>query len=497
MKRIALVVGNDNYDDHNQNLKCAVNDADALSHQLEELHFDVRLLKNIGQYELAAELTSFTRDLSRYDVGLFYFAGHGFQVRGENFIACRDTQFADEISISHTGYKLEDIINDLDSSNLKIKILIIDACRKTINGVRGGVNSFAPITAPKGTIIAFATSPGQSAKEDDKSGHGYYTKALLKHLKAKNLSIEEMFKRVRNTVYMDTSGGQITWEHTSLLGDFCFNDFAEISSEMKYSNIALADGDYEPVQYGMCFDIIKKALTHDYNHQNTIPRMLYNGRSQMSGEQPDDIFVLGRNLYQSSYMAYSVQDYFEDLHNKLLSYPQDFAEHLLNGMAYEIFFDREGKLRCVFKTHDAYKKVLAELELERFEKCKDFIYSSLKGFSQAVIYIPDNKLEMKAYLKENSEWICDDSTYYRINAIEIDGINVMYNSKGTELYSMEEDYYLSCDPVSQNDCTNNLISRVAGMKRGVEVLFYLGGEIAPNDAKILWSNNFRLIKYID
>ena len=165
MRRIAFLIGNDNYNDPRQKLECAANDAQALSEALEKMHFKTELHTDIGMYDLKDKLTAFSREVKQYDVCVFFFAGHGFQVKGENFIACADTQFEDDISISHTGYKLQEIIDDLDDSNVKIKILIIDACRTYMSSSRGESSSFAPIMAPKGTIIALATSPGQSAKE--------------------------------------------------------------------------------------------------------------------------------------------------------------------------------------------------------------------------------------------------------------------------------------------------------------------------------------------
>lgn len=498
MNKIAFLIGNDNYDNPKQQLDCAVNDVNDLSVALDSLGFVTETYTDIDRFELAARLSDLSRKLKLYDVCVFFYAGHGFQVKGENYIACTDTQFEDDISISHTGYKLQEIINDIDSSDVKIKIMIIDACRTYMSGSRGESSSFAPIMAPKGTLIALATSPGQSAKEDKKSGHGYYTKALLKHIKTQNITIEDMFKRVRNTVYMETKGTQIPWEHTSLLGDFSFNYNSEIRSGIRYSKHALADRDYEPVKHGICYQIIQKALTHDYNYQNDIPDMLSRGLQEIKDEEPDDIFVLGRNIYQSSAMAFDVQHYFEDLHTKLSKYPKEFSMHLLNGMAYEIFFDSDGKLRSEFKTHESYKKIIEELYEPTYDECKRFIYSKVSGYSQAVVYIPGKKLDFSIYLQPYSDdfWFYEGD-YYRIAEIHLDGINVMYNRKGTDYYSLEEDYTFSEREIHIPDCEQKLIEKVVGRKRGVNCTFYHDTTVIEEDIKIIWSDNFRLIKYLD
>src|SRR5208283_746218 len=123
-------------------------------------------------------------------------------------------------------------------------IIILDACRNNpyerawhrASGVRG----LAPIYAPKGTLIAFATSPGQVAS-DGRGRNGAYTEALLRHIDTPDSSIEEMFKRVRNTLNAMTKQKQTSWEHTSLSGEFFFN--LSLGTRIdEYSDSALRDG---------------------------------------------------------------------------------------------------------------------------------------------------------------------------------------------------------------------------------------------------------------
>ncbi len=150
--------------------------------------------------------------------------------------------------------------------------------------------------ALKGTIIAFATSPGQIAKEKD--CHGIFTSALLKYIGTAKITIEEMLKRVRNTVYLETKGKQITWEHTSLMGNFRFNEGIIEKGIYPYTELALADKDYEVEKAGLCKELIELVVTHDWNYQNDNPGLL--NKSQLKNEASDDLFVQGINIYQSS-----------------------------------------------------------------------------------------------------------------------------------------------------------------------------------------------------
>lgn len=200
-------------------------------------------------------MADFDRKLPEYEVGLFYFAGHGFQIDSENYLGCIDSSFYDESSLKYTCFRLNNVIETMEKSTLQIKILIIDACRKGLPCIRGSISGFAPILAPQGMIICFSTSPGQGAIE--REGHGLYTNALLKFIDTPKITIEELFKLVRNKVYIDSGKKQLTWEHTSLLGNFCFCD-TNVEHSL-YSKIAFADENYEPENNFLCAKLISLA----------------------------------------------------------------------------------------------------------------------------------------------------------------------------------------------------------------------------------------------
>lgn len=492
MKKIAFLIGNDNYDDSNRKLTCAVNDAQRLGETLSGLNFDTTVYQNVDGRKFSEVMVDYARKIPEYEIGLFFFAGHGFQIEGNNYLGCTDTSFVDEVSMKHTAYSLQNVLDDLQSSSLQVKILIIDACR-SYAGTRGGTDGFAPVYAPKGTIIAFATSPGQTAKEKD--GHGIFTRAILDHISTKNISIEEMFKRVRNSVYLESSGSQVTWEHTSLMGKFSFNESMTVEIQDRYSSIALADGGYEPVSNGKCYELIKDAKTLNYHYQNTIPANMTRWIHQMYKESPDDIFVLGRNLYQASENAFNITNFFEQLSSNLNGYEQEFANHLLSGMAFEIYFGSNGKLRKHFKTNRFYRDILFLLLTERYQKSKDFIISQLQGYSQQIMYIPGTQMAMRVKLSPRKNKNISEEVFV-VTEICVDGLSVMYNSDGTAPYCPDDDYRSYDKPEGLETLSNCLISMVAGTKRSVHIEYILeSSKSVTNDIAISIPFSFSLLKY--
>ncbi len=488
---MAVLFGNNNYDVKGMSLVSAANDANDLSTKLKELDFDVDVHIDYSRTDMGKALADFERQLPEYQVGLFFFAGHGFQIDGNNYLANVDTSFEDDSSIKHTALPLDDAIHTLESSSLSIKIIIIDACRRAVSGNMRGMNSgFAPIFAPKGTIIAFATSPGQTAKETD--NHGYFTSAILQHISTKNISIEEMFKRVRNSVYMMSRGNQVTWEHTSLMGDFKFGDIPIKVSEEIYSRYAYADKDYECVPNSKAYTWITAAKSYNYNSQNPIIEQIKRYKNELINEDISDLFVLGRNLYQASNNAFSISNYFENLHTNLLQLNLKVATHILNGMAYEIYFDSNGRIRKFFKTF-SFKPVLAELMSNEFETCRDFISNKLKGYPQKVFYIPgEATLNLEVYLQAYTEEDLDHNMLCPSKII-MDGINIMYNRCGNELFS--DGVYFSLIEGNINDFVELIREKTVATKRGLNVTYIADDEFNPQTDGILYPKVFQLLKY--
>jgi hypothetical protein len=232
-RRVALVIGNSAY--AIGPLKNPVNDARAMTAALRELSFDVIHKEDLNREDMRRAIREFGAKISKGAVGLFYYAGHGVQVRGENYLIPVDAapESADEIDDDgvNAGYVLE----KMESAGNGMNIVILDACRNNpfTRSFRSGSDGLASVEAPTGTLIAYATGPGKVAGDGGTSGNGIYTQELLKVLKMPGLSIEDMFKRVRNAVLQRTQGKQTPWESSSLTGDFYFKaPNTSASSEM-------------------------------------------------------------------------------------------------------------------------------------------------------------------------------------------------------------------------------------------------------------------------
>ena len=227
MKRMlaALVIGNAAYPDQNE-LANPVNDAIDIGAKLKGYGFNVTIVTDATTAEMDKSLKTYRGLLETHEVGLFFFAGHGMQIEGTNYLIGLDTDFETETDAKYSSLSLDKVVDVMAKSKATTKIIMLDACRNNpwerawhrSPATRG----LASVYAPKGTIIGFATSPGEVAF-DGVGRNGTYTAGLLQHIDTPDCSIESMFKRVRNTVAAASAGKQTTWEHTSLSGEFYFN----------------------------------------------------------------------------------------------------------------------------------------------------------------------------------------------------------------------------------------------------------------------------------
>ena len=226
----ALVVGNNDYP--MAPLRNSINDANAISEQLEEQGFQVTKLLDVGGDELQSEVERFYSRLEEYEgekaVGLVYYAGHAIQIDHRNYLVPLDIQFGDPDRFVEGLFDINDLLSSIPESGDIQSIIILDACRDNpFAGMEGMDESvkindgLAPIRAPVGTLIAYSTEPGATAS-DGKGKNGLYTTYLLKHMDDQ-IPIEEVFKKVRKDVSKKSKKRQIPWEHSSLLWDVFIN----------------------------------------------------------------------------------------------------------------------------------------------------------------------------------------------------------------------------------------------------------------------------------
>jgi uncharacterized caspase-like protein len=219
--RLALVIGNNAYADGV--LKNPINDARAMSATLRELGFEVRVLENADRMAMQRAVVEFGRKLNENTVGLFYFAGHGMQVRGANYLIPVKAEITSEEEVEVEGLDVAYVMARMATAKNQFNIVILDACRNNPfqRSFRSASNGLAAISAPTGTLIAYATAPGSVASDGD-SANGIYTAELVKAIRQPGVSMEEAFKQARSGVIQRTQGRQTPWESSSVIGTFMF-----------------------------------------------------------------------------------------------------------------------------------------------------------------------------------------------------------------------------------------------------------------------------------
>lgn len=225
-KRIALVIGNAKY--KSSPLTNPVNDANDFAKLLLNRKFQVTLLTDASKEEIVGAIRKFSKDINGGGVGLFYYAGHGMQVNGRNYLIPVDADIKTEDEVEFEAVDAGRVLEKMDDANNRLNIVILDACRDNpfARSFRSTTKGLARMDAPSGTLIAYATSPGMAAA-DGKDGNGVYTGALLSYMQEPGMEISSMFKRVRKTVQDKTGEQQTPWESTSLTGDFYFTPIDE------------------------------------------------------------------------------------------------------------------------------------------------------------------------------------------------------------------------------------------------------------------------------
>lgn len=218
-KRIALVIGNADYTATSK-LKNTLNDAKAMTNTLKGLGFDVTTIEN-GNYEtIKNAIYAFGDRIQDVDVSLFFYAGHGIEVDGANYLVPVDADIQSHLDVKQKCIPLSGVSNTMEFANDEgLNMIILDACRNNPfpAGKRGGTG-LARINAPSGTLIAYATDPGSVASDGDGT-NGLYTGELIKQLKISQ-RIEDIFMHTRNNVEQLSGGKQRPWEEARLKGIF-------------------------------------------------------------------------------------------------------------------------------------------------------------------------------------------------------------------------------------------------------------------------------------
>jgi len=225
-KRLALVVGNSSYE--SSPLKNPVNDASDMEKMLKTLGFEVIAKLNANQKQMEDAIRQFQSKLTKDTMGLFFFAGHGMQVGGVNYLIPIGAKITQESDVKYESVDAGRVLDAMHTAGNPLNIVILDACRDNpfARSYRSSAKGLARMDAPTGTFIAYATAPGDTAADGD-GKNGVFTKYMLEYMPTPNLEVDKVLKKVRVSVMRETGKKQVPWQSSSLTGDFFFKGGGE------------------------------------------------------------------------------------------------------------------------------------------------------------------------------------------------------------------------------------------------------------------------------
>jgi Flp pilus assembly protein TadD len=216
----ALVIGNDAYAGHE--LQNARNDATSVASSLQALGYETTLYLDVASSAMKVAIDRFAANLRRGDTVVFYYAGHGFQLNGENYLVPTDFAVGDPEQAREQGYPLYSLLRRFTDHGATTQIIVLDSCRDNpFLKSRSMSKGWSALPTSAGTFLAFGTSPGSTANDDPQENHGLFTKFVLQHLGDTSSDIEKMFKDVRRDVISASRGSQVPWTESSLIGSIC------------------------------------------------------------------------------------------------------------------------------------------------------------------------------------------------------------------------------------------------------------------------------------
>lgn len=222
-RRVALIIGNSNYT-YAPKLVNPKNDAEDVASILKRLNFQVYLKTDATLETMADAIFSFGESLKGGGVGLFYYSGHGLQVKGENYLLPVDANLMREDDVKRKAISANDILEKMGEGKSHLNFVFMDACRNNPfpSSTRAISRGLIGMSAPNGTLLVYSTNPDNVAL-DGSGRNGTYTKHLLEYLESPNLEIGMMLRKIRTAVKQETNGQQVPWENGSIEGEFFFN----------------------------------------------------------------------------------------------------------------------------------------------------------------------------------------------------------------------------------------------------------------------------------
>jgi uncharacterized caspase-like protein len=248
-KRVAFVVGNGAYKNVAQ-LPNPPIDAKAMAAVLRNVGFDVVEGTNLTRDTMTEKLLDFGKKAQGADVAVFFYAGHGIAISGTNYLLPVDADIKSEMDVKLGSAINIDLTLDQTMSDAKVKLVFLDACRDNPFAAKIKSNSatrsvsvqagLAEMKSGEGTLIAFATGPGQTALDGQEGTNSPFTRALIAHITTPGVEIQQAMTEVRAQVNEETNKGQLPWGHTNLIGSVYLNPVAAAAPGAAASPAAVA-----------------------------------------------------------------------------------------------------------------------------------------------------------------------------------------------------------------------------------------------------------------
>lgn len=226
--KYALVIGNSQYQGFNRSLKNPANDARLMAKTLTRLGFEVQTSLDVTREQMAEQVARFARELPAGATSVLFYAGHGIQIGGASYLMPVDIQLSSEQGVQQRAYPLRRMLDELGAARSAVNIVVLDACRDNpfqppppVRYRSTGPMGLAKVQAPRGTLLAYSTQPGQLAA-DGRDPNSVYTTALASTLLEPGLTLEDVFKKVNTLVRNTTRDDQIPWYESSITQNYYF-----------------------------------------------------------------------------------------------------------------------------------------------------------------------------------------------------------------------------------------------------------------------------------
>ena len=323
-KRIALVIGNGAYKSITP-LKNPPNDAQAVASALKSLGFEVISRINANKKAMREAINQFGSQIRGSGVGLFYYAGHGIQSSGRNYLVPVNADIESEGDVEDEAVSVDQILSRMGDAGNRMNIVILDACRNNpFSTFRSVSRGLTQMVAPSGTFIAYATAPG-SVAEDGDGENGVYTQALLKEIQTPGVQLEDVFKNVLTDVKKQTGDKQVPWTSSSVEGKFYF---AQPSSEDQLPQVDLPD---KPQTKSMNLSDLDAAAKKEEDVKsawaNTLKQMKTDYQEVLSYEKRDVSPDLKRVAWERFLATYEQDDPYATDDERMKHQAQDQIAH--------------------------------------------------------------------------------------------------------------------------------------------------------------------------